>query len=96
MNEPDKKINKILFLAGFLNDESLSVEASFTPDSKYVLSGSADGHIHFWSTEDFLKVAKLPSKHSNPIKFVKYNPKHAMFASSCSFTSFWIPSNKIV
>lgn len=88
-----KLLNKLL--TGFINSSMKPVEASFTPDSKFILCGSDDGFIHIWSAEDFLKVAKIPSKHKKSIRFVKFNPKHNMFASSCSVTCFWIPEQKI-
>lgn len=83
----------LIFFPGFANTEKIPLEASFTPDSKFVLSGSSDGFVHFWSTEDYLKVTKLRTIHQKPIKFVKFNPKYMMFASCCSQTAFWLPDS---
>ena len=35
-------------LTNFLNEASI-IECSFTPDSKYIVSGSENGVIHVWS-----------------------------------------------
>ena len=72
-------------------------EVSWTPDSKYVLSGSADGKIVLWD------VSNLPAKqgpintkaeplvippiaalegHPGPSRCVKFNPRLAMMASA--------------
>lgn len=34
----------------FLNESSI-IECSFTPDTKYIVSGSEDGVVHVWSIE---------------------------------------------
>ena len=39
------------------NIGNLQIEASFTPDSKYIVSGSDDGKLHVWSTQTFNEVA---------------------------------------
>merc|ERR1712037_801280 len=39
-------------LAGYQNNKGLPIEASFTPDSQFVVSGSIDGLLHLWRTED--------------------------------------------
>jgi COMPASS component SWD2 len=37
-------------LTSFLNESSI-IECSFTPDTKYIVSGSEDGVIHVWSID---------------------------------------------
>lgn len=34
----------------FLNESSI-IECSFTPDSKFILSGSENGVVHVWNTQ---------------------------------------------
>ena len=34
-------------------------EASFSPDSQFVISGSTDGRIHIWNAENGQKVNKF-------------------------------------
>lgn len=41
---------------GHVNNQKLHIEATFTPDSQYVLSGSGDGVIHVWNAENGYKV----------------------------------------
>ena len=36
---------------GHLNSEQLPLEASFSPDSQFVISGSSDRRIHIWNLE---------------------------------------------
>ncbi|EJF64604.1 WD40 repeat-like protein [Dichomitus squalens LYAD-421 SS1] len=81
-------------------------EVSWTPDSRYVLSGSADGKIVLWD------VSILPAKqgpintkaeplvippaavlegHPGPSRCVKFNPRLAMMASAGAELAFWLP-----
>ena len=34
-----------------MNDKKLALEASFSPDSQFVFSGSSDGKVHAWNAE---------------------------------------------
>ncbi|KAJ8046554.1 WD repeat-containing protein 82 [Holothuria leucospilota] len=78
---------------GHQNTKGLLLEASFSPDAQYVLSGSQDGKIHVWNVESGLKVAVLESKHDeNPVYCVQYNPKFMMLASSSQHMCFWLPT----
>lgn len=80
------------FLPGFMNSNRTSIiEATFTRDSQYIMSGSTDGIVHIWSTNDFLKVASLQSNCAKPIRFAKFNPKFMMFATCSDTVHFWIP-----
>ena len=42
---------------GHLNSKQLPLEASFSPDSQFVISGSSDGRIHIWNSENGQKVS---------------------------------------
>lgn len=90
-------------LNGFENKNKLNLEASFTPDGKFVLSGiyfsccwltsvkgSQDGKIHVWSSEDGKHVTSLEG-HSGPVTVTQFNPRYLMMASGCSNLSFWLP-----
>lgn len=68
---------------GHSNARNIPLEASFTPDSQFVLSGSSDGKIHIWSAEKGNKVAVLNSEHTETIQSIQFNPKYMMFASAC-------------
>lgn len=69
------------------------IEASFSPDSQYIFSGSHDGCIHVWNANDGRKVAVLKGERTDPVTCVQFNPKYMMLASTCTKMSFWIPTN---
>jgi len=68
------------------------LEASFSPDAKYVLAGSEDGNIHVWQTESGKEIALLQG-HSSSVGVVQWNPKTMMIASGCTNLVFWIPAD---
>jgi COMPASS component SWD2 len=69
-------------------------EASYSPDSQYILSGAEDGCLHVWSANKGTKVCilKPPRPKSEPVQCVKFNPKYMMIGSASSKMTFWIPS----
>ncbi|CAG07006.1 unnamed protein product [Tetraodon nigroviridis] len=69
---------------GYNNSKGVTLEASFTPDSQFVMIGSEDGKIHVWNAESGMKVALLDGKHTGPICCLQFNPKYMTFASACS------------
>ncbi len=69
---------------GHVNSNGLTLEAGFTPDSKYVLSGSQDGTVHVWSTDTGEKVAVLDGGHAGPTHCVQFNPKLMTLATACN------------
>lgn len=75
----------------FLNESSI-IECSFTPNSKFVLSGSENGLVHVWNTEGE-EVAKLAS-HIEKVSFVKFSPKHCLMASAGRNVALWLPDTK--
>lgn len=68
-------------------------EATYTPDSNYILCGSIDGSIHVWSTNKGTKVTQLRPTRTNPepVQCLMFNPKYMLLASACTRMSFWIP-----
>jgi COMPASS component SWD2 len=79
-------------LQGHVNNNHLALEACFTPDSKYIMSGSQDGTVHVWSSETGQKVTVLDGGHPSPTYNVQFNPKLMMAASACNSIAFWLPS----
>ncbi|XP_038054439.1 WD repeat-containing protein 82-like [Patiria miniata] len=78
---------------GHLNQKGLLLESSFSPDAKYVLSGSQDGKVHVWNAENGTKTAVLESKHcESPMHCVQFNPKFMMLATAAQHMAFWLPS----
>uniref|UniRef100_A0A8C5HK47 Twinfilin n=1 Tax=Gouania willdenowi TaxID=441366 RepID=A0A8C5HK47_GOUWI len=69
---------------GYNNTKGVTLEASFTPDSQFVMIGSEDGKVHVWNAESGIKVALLDGKHTGPITCLQFNPKFMTFASACS------------
>lgn len=78
-------------LTDHVNENSLSLEASFTPDSKYILSGSEDGRIVIWDVKSGALVSSL-SAHILPSAVVRFSPDSALFVSGCKNLIFWLPS----
>jgi WD40 repeat protein len=64
--------------------KNIPLEASFSPDSQFVLCGSSDGKVHIWNAEKGTKSAVLLSDHNESIQCLQFNPKYMMFASACS------------
>ena len=56
---------------GHLNSKQLPLEASFSPDSQFVISGSSDGRIHIWNSENGQKVCVLNGDHRSPVQCVQ-------------------------
>ncbi|CAH1265891.1 WD repeat-containing protein 82-like isoform X1 [Branchiostoma lanceolatum] len=77
---------------GHTNLKGLSIEASFTPDSRYTIVGSQDGKIHVWNNENGSKTIVLDAKHPGPVQCVQFNPKFMMMGSACTNMAFWLPS----
>jgi len=84
-------------------------ELSWTPDGRFVVSGSADGKLHIWdvnppdaaSNEERARVVQtlLPIKSfdghgSGPSRIVGFNHKMAMMVSGGDELAFWIPDSR--
>jgi COMPASS component SWD2 len=67
-----------------------SMEASFSPDSKYVLTGSQDGSINIFDIEKGEQIAKLEG-HVKSSKNIKFSTHYVMMASACQNVILWIP-----
>jgi WD40 repeat protein len=66
-----------------------SMEACFTPDDRYVLGGCADGTIQCWDAATG-QLHQQMEGHAGPVSAIAFNPKLAMFASSCTNTALWL------
>ncbi|KAF8571602.1 hypothetical protein P879_00912 [Paragonimus westermani] len=80
------------------NVDRQALDASFTPDSQFVLVGSPDGLVHIWAVETGVRVVSLPgyetaTQSPNPaIHTLAFNPRYAMLATGSSQTAFWLPT----
>ncbi|KAH0456040.1 hypothetical protein IEQ34_013947 [Dendrobium chrysotoxum] len=66
-----------------------TLEASFSPDGMYILSGSGDGSVYAWSVRSG-KVACWASTDIEP-PLIKWAPGSLMFTTGSSELSFWVP-----
>jgi COMPASS component SWD2 len=66
------------------------LEASFTPDGKFVLCGADDGSIAVYNTSNGALAATWRG-HSKPVSAVRFNPRLMMAASACNTLALWLP-----
>lgn len=71
---------------------STSIEATFTPDGQYVVSGSGDGTLHAWSINMRNEVACWNSHIGIPA-CLKWAPRRVMFVAASTVLTFWIPND---
>ncbi|KAH0973091.1 hypothetical protein GBA52_025247 [Prunus armeniaca] len=69
---------------------SSTLEASFSPEGMFVISGSGDGSVYAWSVRSGKEVTSWMSTENEP-PVVKWAPGNLMFAAGSSELSFWIP-----
>ncbi|KAK9146789.1 hypothetical protein Sjap_006692 [Stephania japonica] len=67
-----------------------TLEASFSPEGKFVVSGSGDGSVYAWGVRSGKEVASWMSTEIEP-PVIKWAPGSLMFATGSSELSFWIP-----
>ncbi|SPO25826.1 related to SWD2 - subunit of the COMPASS complex [Ustilago trichophora] len=75
-------------------------EVCWTPDGKWVLSGSADGSVLFWYIDleeakrnEFrnLRPRYKQTGHDGASRVLAFNPRHAQFISAGAEVAFWLP-----
>ncbi|KAK1410476.1 hypothetical protein QVD17_37013 [Tagetes erecta] len=67
-----------------------TLEASFSPEGMFVISGSGDGSVYAWSIRSGKEVASWLSTENEP-PVIKWAPGSLMFVTGSSELSFWIP-----
>ena len=72
-------------LSGYQNNKGLPIEASFTPDSQFVISGSTDGRLHMWRTDSGQRCGVLTGEHGNPVTNVQFNPRYVIEINKLDF-----------
>lgn len=75
--------------AGHKNEQGMPLEACFTPDANFVLSGSEDGAIWRWDVKTGTHA--VLREHSAPVTAIKCNPTRQMLASACMSLCLWLP-----
>ena len=68
---------------GHVNTAQVDLQATFSPDSMFVFSGSQDGTIHVWNRDTGVHVAAYEG-HKTALTCLRFNPKYCMFASACT------------
>lgn len=79
-----------------LNDVGFPTEASFSPDSQYIFSGSTGGRVQVWNILTGNRVCALQSgdeDHPGVVSCVRFNPKYMMLATACKNMVFWLPTH---
>ncbi|KAL5557567.1 hypothetical protein UlMin_039803 [Ulmus minor] len=72
--------------------QNSTLEASFSPEGMFVISGSGDGTVHAWSVRSGKEVANWSSAgNDNEPPVIKWGPGSLMFATGSSELSFFIP-----
>lgn len=67
-----------------------TLEASFSPEGMFVISGSGDGNVYAWSIRSGKEVACWLSTQAEP-PVLKWAPGSLMFVTGSSELSFWVP-----
>ncbi|KNA25956.1 hypothetical protein SOVF_001940 [Spinacia oleracea] len=67
-----------------------TLEASFSPEGMFVISGSGDGSVYAWSVRSGKEVASWMSTEKEP-PVIKWAPGNVMFATGSSELSLWVP-----
>jgi WD40 repeat protein len=57
-------------------------EVGFTPDSRYILSGSKEGRLIFWNVATGREIA-LKEFHPKPLKVCKFSWTYTLFVTGC-------------
>ncbi|KMZ57221.1 WD repeat protein-like [Zostera marina] len=70
----------------------MTAEATFTPDGKYVVSGSGDGTLHAWSIDTRNEVACWNS-YIGAVTCLKWAPRRVMFVAASTSLTFYIPDS---
>ncbi|XP_016956427.1 WD repeat-containing protein 82 [Drosophila biarmipes] len=76
---------------GYANQLRQPLDATYTPDSQFILSGADEGRIHIWRAQDGYPVAVLKGNNVGPVRCLRFNPRATMFVSSDLLIAFWMP-----
>lgn len=74
------------------NATKTKYEASFSPDSQFILSGSSDG-VHIWNGDTGIKICVLDRGASEAMRSVLFNPNYFLLASTAdNAVNYWLPT----
>lgn len=69
---------------------SRGLDAIFSPDSNYILSGCADKTVSIWSTRTGQLVHTLTG-HAGVPTTIQWHPRRMLVATACNALAFWTP-----
>lgn len=95
-------LNSFLTIQGRKNTLNIPIDASFTPNDEYILSGSTDGNVFIFrnnkqrvpSIDHERKLVELQSLQPEAITSVEMNPKCSLMATASSYVAFWAPNTQ--
>lgn len=76
---------------GHRNASGMPLEASFSPNSAFIASGSDDGSIVIWDAKSGDMLFDKQCVHAMPSACVLWNPTYAVLASACQNVLLWLP-----
>ncbi|CAI5448185.1 unnamed protein product [Caenorhabditis angaria] len=82
-------------LEGHLNQQNIALNASFSPDSNFIVCGSSDNSLYAWSTESGQIVHRFQTPHEQTPNLVEFNPVYISFTSADKKIVLWCPSEEI-
>jgi len=78
-------------LKGHVNEVEGPLEASFSPDSHYIFSGTSNGCVTCWQVETGASTVLQNNKsHVGPVQCCQFNPKYMMMVTAWHI-AFWLP-----
>eukprot|EP00158_Paraphelidium_tribonemae_P002502 Partr_v1_DN25424_c0_g1_i1_m53510 putative WD repeatcontaining protein len=76
---------------GIPNTDNAPLAASFSPDGRYILSGTGAGTVGAWRASDGTPVAELQGPRS-VVTHAEFNPRRLMMITAGVEVGMWIPS----
>ena len=67
------------------------LEASFSPDSKYIVNCTGQNGVEFHSLLELKLIKSYEGKHAKKVLCTKFSQKHMIVASSCQNLILWRP-----
>ena len=72
------------------------LDVAFSPDGRYIVSGSENGAVHLWSSSPEPNSLVAPEiatfrGHPEAVTNVAWSPTSALIASGCTSLGLWVP-----
>lgn len=79
---------------GNRNASGNPLEASFSPDSAFISSGSDDGSVFVWDLQSQETLLERKQVHAMPSACTVWNPMYQMLATAGQNVLFWLPQGE--